>query len=42
MADRYAIDGWANYISSTDNVAESLNQLLYARIICPTVDLCNS
>ena len=44
--DQYVIDGKENYnVSSTDDVAESLNQSLYARVICPTdllVDLCNS
>jgi len=24
-----------------DDVAELLNQFLYAQVICPTVDLCN-
>jgi len=38
---QYAIDGKANYnyISSIDDVAEPLNQPLYAQIIDPTVDL---
>ena len=40
---QYAIDGRANYnVSSTDDVAELLNQPLYARVICPTVHLYNS
>jgi len=31
-----------NYnVSDTDDIAEFPNQLLYARIICPTIDLCN-
>ena len=39
---RYAIDGKVNYnVSSTDDVAEFLKQLLYAQVICSTVDLCN-
>ena len=40
-----ALDDRANYnVPSTDDVAETLNQSLrvYARVICPTVDLCNS
>jgi len=39
---QYAINGRTNYVSSTDDVAEPLNQSLYARVIDPTVDLCNS
>jgi len=31
-----------NYsVSDTDDIVEFPNQLLYARIICPTIDLCN-
>jgi len=37
---QYAINGKANYnVSSNDNVTELLNQPLYTRVICPTIDI---
>jgi len=39
---QYAFDDTINYsVSDTDDIAEFLNQLLYAWTICPTIDLCN-
>jgi len=36
---RYEFDD-TNYVSYTDDIVKPPNQLLYARIICPTIDIC--
>jgi len=39
---QYAFDDTINCsVSDADDIVEFSNRLLYARTICPTIDLCN-